>query len=285
MRDLSHDIAQDTAQPTDPHSSTILLVDDDTFVRSTLSACLQKAGYQVMAASNGREGLVLFEQASNSISLLVTDVEMPVMSGIELATCTTSACGGFPVLLISGRPLPPYVEPSRWEFLAKPFAPADLIQKVRQMLQSNGGPKPISSQPREPASPGARPRIIVADDHSDARECICGLLRAEYDVVAACANGASVLDKSEELQPDVVLLDIGMPDMNGFAVARKLSESMPSLPVLFVTQHAERSYVEEAFRIGVAGYVLKRRIVDELHVALQQVRSGDSYLSPSLRAR
>jgi len=130
-----------------------------------------------------------------------------------------------------------------------------------------------------------RLRVILAENDADMRLRLCGLLDQVCDVVAALADGGLVVEKAEELHPDLVLLDISMPGMSGFAVARALHRSMPSVPILFVTQHADRAYVEEAFRSGVTGYVLKTNLAGELGLAVQQVHSGASYLSPCLNAK
>ncbi len=93
-----------------------------------------------------------------------------------------------------------------------------------------------------------------------------------------------MLEQAADLHPDLILLDIDMPRMNGFAVARALRGLMPGVPIVFVTQHAERAYVEEAFRVGGAGYVLKGNVVRELNTALEQVRSGGRFVSPELQS-
>jgi DNA-binding NarL/FixJ family response regulator len=81
-----------------------------------------------------------------------------------------------------------------------------------------------------------------------------------------------------------VLLDISMPGMSGFAVARHLRQAMPGVVLIFVTQHAQREYVDAAFAAGAAGYVLKGKVVQELSPAISQVRAGGHYVSPALLA-
>src|SRR5437879_4464421 len=97
---------------------TILLVDDDEAVRGPLLASLQRAGHEVLAASDGPEALSMLGRAGNKIQMLITDVEMPAMSGIELASLITRFCPGCPVLLISGGTLPSDGEARGWKFLA-----------------------------------------------------------------------------------------------------------------------------------------------------------------------
>lgn len=254
-------------RPDETSGSTVLLVDDDPDVLELCATCLRKAGLTVKVAANGRDAQAVFRERPESIGLLVTDVEMPLVSGLELADVVAhgSRC---PVLLISGKLAPPEVDQKHWEFLAKPFTPNVLLATVRRLL----------------ARVAERPRAILAEDDSDIRNRLCELLDAEYDLVAVLDGGASVLEKSEELHPDVIILDISMPDVSGLVVARSLRKSIPGTPVVFVTQHTSSAYVEAAFASGACGYVTKPRIFSELCNALREVRAGGKYLSADLRA-
>ena len=132
---------------------------------------------------------------------------------------------------------------------------------------------------------GERLRVIIAEDDTPMRDRLCSLIREEHIVAAAFESGEAVLARAEGLRPDIILLDISMPGMNGFHVARILRGFLPAVPVIFVTQHTDKSYVDEAFRNGAAGFVVKRNIVSELPMALQQVCSGARYVSPILRKK
>jgi DNA-binding NarL/FixJ family response regulator len=127
-----------------------------------------------------------------------------------------------------------------------------------------------------------RLRIILAEDDGAMRERLCRLLSSEYNVVATFSDGGTILEKANTLNPDLVILDISLPVMNGFSVARGLRYRMPAVPIVFVTQHADPPYIEEAFRSGAAAYIAKRSVVTDLPSALEQVHRGTSYLSPSL---
>src|SRR5438552_263240 len=109
--------------------STILLADDDPMVTELISTFLRSAGYDVAVASNGQEALAIFDQAPSSIRLLISDVEMPILSGIDLAT--VAGRRGCPVLLISGKPFPREAQDRGWDLLAKPFLPRELLLEVR----------------------------------------------------------------------------------------------------------------------------------------------------------
>jgi len=130
--------------------------------------------------------------------------------------------------------------------------------------------------------PDKRLRVLLADDDPAMRQRLCELLGKDNEVVAAVDCGATLLECAGRLGPDVILLDISMPGLNGFAVAHELRKSLPNVPIMFVTQHSMPLYVEEALRAGAAGYVLKRNVVRELSNAVQQVYSGQHYISPSL---
>ena len=138
----------------------------------------------------------------------------------------------------------------------------------------------------DPPASDARPRLraVLVDDHEEIRARLREVIGADHDVVGSFSTGRSLLDAVEGLHPDVVLLDISMPDMSGFEVARFLAENFPLLPIVFVTQHAGAAYVSEAFRLRASGYVLKGRVVAELPAALRQIQDGGSYVSPSLQA-
>ena len=156
-------------------------------------------------------------------------------------------------------------------FLVKPLSPTVLLEAVEKQLSLTSEPAAI------------RPILILAEDDDAARERLARLLASDY-VVVSVRDGAAVLAQAEQIRPAVVLLDIGMPGMNGFTVARMLRRSMPNVPILFVTQHAEPVYVGEAFASGGAGYVLKGRAAAELRPALREVRTGGRYISPGLRS-
>jgi two-component system cell cycle sensor histidine kinase/response regulator CckA len=118
---------------------TVLLVDDDDAVRQFLEACLMRTGYTIMAARDGADALNLLKRTESEIDLLVTDVDMPQMSGMELADITTAARPQCEVLLVSGKPLPPEADGHGWEFLPKPFTPDVFIGAVEAMLHRTRG--------------------------------------------------------------------------------------------------------------------------------------------------
>lgn len=128
-----------------------------------------------------------------------------------------------------------------------------------------------------------RPRILISDDHSAILTAVARLVGEMASIVGITHDGAAMLQAAEVLKPDVVLLDISMPGMNGFEAARRLLALMPQMRIIFLTMHDQLFYVAEAFRIGARGYVLKRT-AHELPTAIDRVMQGGRFLSSTLRA-
>jgi DNA-binding NarL/FixJ family response regulator len=129
-----------------------------------------------------------------------------------------------------------------------------------------------------------RIRVLLADDHTLVRAGIRGLLQglAGVEVVGEAADGREALRLAEALRPDVVLLDVSMPGLNGLEVAGRLATFDPSIRVLILSMHSSEEYVLRALRAGCAGYLLKCSAVSELEVAVRAVARGDTYLSPAV---
>ena len=130
-------------------------------------------------------------------------------------------------------------------------------------------------------------RLLLADDHTLVRAGIRGLLAAlrDVEVVGETGDGHEALHLAETLRPDIVLLDIGMPGMNGLEVAARLAKLDPAIRVVILSMHATEEYVLQALRAGAAGYLLKGSAVAELEVAILAVARGDTYLSPAVSKR
>ena len=127
-------------------------------------------------------------------------------------------------------------------------------------------------------------RMLLADDHTLVRAGIRGLLSglAGIEVVGEAGNGHDALRLAEELRPDVVLLDIGMPGMNGLEVAARLAKLDASIRVVILSMHMSEEYVLQVLRAGASGYLLKDSAVAELEVAVRAVAQGGTYLSPTV---
>jgi two-component system, NarL family, response regulator NreC len=127
-------------------------------------------------------------------------------------------------------------------------------------------------------------RIVLADDHPVVRLGIRNLLEAdpEFEVVGEVADALQVIPQVEALQPDVLVLDLVMPGLNGLEITRRLRERAPQLRIVVLSMHANEAYVIEALRNGASGYVLKGSEAGELVHAIHAVLAGQRYLSPPL---
>src|SRR5262245_32176541 len=120
----------------------------------------------------------------------------------------------------------------------------------------------------------SRTRVLLADDHTLLLEAFQKLLAGACDVVGAVTNGHELLSAAETLLPDVVVLDVAMPLLNGVDAARRLKQRLPEVCIVFLTMNEDPELVAEAFRAGAAAYLLKRSAAQELLTAIQEVTSG-----------
>ncbi len=128
-----------------------------------------------------------------------------------------------------------------------------------------------------------RIRLLLADDHTVLRAGLRMLLDAEPDmeVVGEASNGAEAVQRALELEPDVVLMDITMGDMNGLTATRRLTERLPGTKVLVLTMHDDEEYLRQMLEAGANGYVLKQAAHAELAVAIRAVQRGEVFIYPS----
>ncbi len=127
-------------------------------------------------------------------------------------------------------------------------------------------------------------RIILADDHLIVRDGMRYLLEKESGivVVAMADNGRMALQLARELHPDVVVMDIAMPEMNGIEATRRLTGEMPGIAVLILSMHSARRYIVEALAAGAKGYLMKECASDELVRGIKTVAANETYLSPKV---
>ncbi len=126
-------------------------------------------------------------------------------------------------------------------------------------------------------------RIVLADDHVLVRQGLKSLLeREQFQVVAEASDGQEAVRASESLHPDIVVIDISMPLLNGIEAVRELGRSCPKTKAILLTQHEEDQYIREALEAGAKGYVLKNQAASDLVHAIQQVSRGQFYLSPGI---
>jgi DNA-binding NarL/FixJ family response regulator len=127
-------------------------------------------------------------------------------------------------------------------------------------------------------------RILLADDHAIIRQGLCSLLEKQQDieVVGAVEDGRKALELVREIKPDIVIMDISMPNLNGIDATRKIVGEMDNVKVIALSIHSSRRFVTEMLKTGASGYILKECLFNELLDAIQTVRKGGIYLSPRI---
>jgi DNA-binding NarL/FixJ family response regulator len=125
-----------------------------------------------------------------------------------------------------------------------------------------------------------RPRVLIVDDDEVIRYILRRIMESECEVIAEAGNGCEAITAAESLRPDIIVLDISMPILGGFEAARHIRKRAPDIHIIFASQHTNRTYVEEAFRLGAKGYVTKQAADKELPQALREVLAGSCFRSP-----
>jgi DNA-binding NarL/FixJ family response regulator len=125
-----------------------------------------------------------------------------------------------------------------------------------------------------------RIRVLLADDHQMLIDALKSVLEPRCEVVGAVTDGHSLLEAAEKLRPDVIVLDIAMPQLNGLDAGRKLQQKMPAVKLIFMTMNEDPYLIGEAFRAGASGFLLKQAAGFELIDAIEKVRKGGKYLTP-----
>lgn len=151
---------------------------------------------------------------------------------------------------------------------------------MKSRIQSRSSP---GSSVR-PFRPGvmARPRVLLADDHKLLLEAFQKLLEPEFEIVGTVTDGRSLLATAPNLKPDVIVVDISMPLLNGLEAARRLQQSLPAVKLVFLTMSQEVSLAAEAFHLGASAFVVKSSAASELRRAIQLALRGKTYMTPLL---
>ena len=130
-----------------------------------------------------------------------------------------------------------------------------------------------------------RPRVLLADDHALLLGAFEKLLATECDVVGQVADGRALVAAAEQLKPDVVVLDISMPMLNGLEAGRQVKQTARDVKLVFLTMNEDSDLAAEAFKIGASAYLLKRSAASELLTAIREVLQGRSYVTPLVTER
>jgi DNA-binding NarL/FixJ family response regulator len=127
-----------------------------------------------------------------------------------------------------------------------------------------------------------RPRVLLADDHRVVAEGLRGLLEPNFDVVEIVSDGRELLAAAKSLDPDVIVLDISMPSLNGIEAARRMRAVGSRAKMVFLTMHREVTYAARALEAGASGFVLKHSAPSELVTAIEEALKGGTYISPQV---
>jgi DNA-binding NarL/FixJ family response regulator len=130
-------------------------------------------------------------------------------------------------------------------------------------------------------------RVLLADDHHMVREGLKALVNAQSDmeVVGEASDGRMAVQLTQELQPDVVVMDVSMPEMNGLKATERVKQFWPQVKVLTLTRHTDAGFLQQLFRAGASGYVLKQSAASELIRAIRAIAEGGNYLDPAITGK
>lgn len=133
----------------------------------------------------------------------------------------------------------------------------------------------------------SRVRVLIAEDHETVREGLKLILNAQpdIDVIGEASDGRSAVEQATKLRPDIVLMDVSMPHLNGLKATRKLGETCPDVKVLILTRHKDDGYLQQLLRAGASGYVLKQSSSAELLHAIRSISGGGKYLDPAVAGK
>jgi DNA-binding NarL/FixJ family response regulator len=127
-----------------------------------------------------------------------------------------------------------------------------------------------------------RVRLLLAEDHKQMCEMISRVVKGEFEVVGAVGDGQALVEAEYRLKPDICIVDISMPVLDGFEAARLLQRSGSTVKIIFLTAHAHMAFLDAALDAGALGYVLKPRMASDLCPAIREVMAGRQFISPSL---
>jgi DNA-binding NarL/FixJ family response regulator len=127
-----------------------------------------------------------------------------------------------------------------------------------------------------------KPTVILADDHTIVTEGLKALLEPEFEIVATVDNGRAAIKAVRDFNPTVIVLDISMPQLNGFDTAREIRKLAPKVKIVFLTMHTELSYVKEALATGASAYVIKHSASVDLVLAIRRAILGRTYITPGI---
>lgn len=248
---------------------TVLVVDDDPLALLLVQEVLVSAGYQVLASSDGTQALEVWRDNRTEVGLVVSDVVMPGMSGLELVDLLTEEQSNLKVLLMSAFPKH-LLGGKHFQVLGKPFSPEELLSSVRSVLDST-----------------QEIRVLIVDGQRMFAEMKAQILReAEGVKVVGTANtGRSGLLAAEELKPDVAIVNVALSDFDGIELARRIRSKYPEVKVVLMSHHLDEAMVSRALDAGCQGCISIERSMEELVAAVNAVHRSEVVLPPGMLGR
>jgi len=265
------------AAPVEARARTILLAEDEEIVRDLTTQILKNAGYDVLAAGDGAEALVLYEEHRDDIDGVVTDIVMPGLGGRGLARQIREHDAELPIVFISGHheETPETLQLGTGAaLLQKPFSVDALVDAVGRLVGAHPAPAPVEHK-REPT-------CVLADDHPAVLDSVSRFLEAKGVRVSQARNGDEALATIRATQPDVAILDVAMSPTSGIDVARRVADVSPKTKVILYTGHNDRGLLDRALDAGARGFVLKEGTLESLEEAVRTVAGGGTWVDSRL---
>lgn len=257
-----------------------LVIDDSKPVRSILQRMLRELGFEVASASDGEDALRQLDPLTPP-DVVTVNWEMPHLDGIGFlrAFRDRPSFRNVPVIMVSGEDRPPQIAEARAAgadaYVVKPVSPTVLKDTLQQLGVLKRASRELPASEPPPAAM-SRIRVLVVDDSVIVRRTLTLVLGddPEIDVVGAAVDGRVALDSLTQITPDIIVLDIEMPRMNGFEVLQVLRKERPTLPVVMFSSLTERGAAAtlEALMLGANDYVLKPAGMRSFDVARQCIR-------------
>ncbi len=245
----------------DPTPLRVLVVDDEYPIAFSLAHVLERAGYEAKTARNGDEALVMAAEFRPDV--LLTDFSMPGLNGFELAVATKRLLPGCRVVLLSGHqlqaPADPYAKKGySFLMLSKPLHPESLLSALQAEMPENTEPR--------------RLKVLHVDDTESHRYSVSRLLTHAGFEVCDASTGAEAIAKAADQSPDLILLDVNLPDMNGFEVCRRLKQNPETATMTIVhltASSTNQESAEQSVQVGADGFLTEPFVPAELIARLR----------------
>lgn len=240
----------------------ILVIDDDGVARDALEVFLTRDGHQVLTAADGSSGVQIFKQ--NAPDLIVLDRDLPLLTGSAVLKKIRETAAATPVVMLSGYDAPEdaarYLSSGATAFLSKKDGLLKALNEIDRILGvRKRTPAPAAPRPARPPAPpaGNKGLVLVADDDAAMADAVKRFLVSYgYEVILA-GDGWRALDSARARRPNAVLLDIGMPGMDGVEVLRHLVPEMPGTGFIMLSGNEDENVAKACLKIGALAYLSK----------------------------